>query len=28
VDSTSNGNDGTLTNFTFTPSPWVTPGAF
>lgn len=28
VDATSGGNDGQLTNFTFTPSPWVHPGAF
>jgi hypothetical protein len=28
TDSTSNGNDGTLMSYTFSPSPWVTPGAF
>jgi Concanavalin A-like lectin/glucanases superfamily len=28
ADSTSGGHDGQLTNFTFTPSPWVHPGAF
>ncbi len=28
VDSTGNGNDGQLMNFSFTPSPWISPGAF
>jgi len=28
VDSSGNGHDATLTNFTFTTSPWVGPGAF
>jgi hypothetical protein len=28
TDSTPNGNDGTLENFTFTPSPWVDGGPF
>jgi hypothetical protein len=27
-DATSGAHDGQLTNFTFTPSPWITPGAF
>jgi len=27
-DATAHGYDGTLMGFTFTPSPWVTPGAF
>ncbi len=28
ADSTSSGNDGTLMNYTFAPSPWIAPGAF
>jgi len=28
ADATSGGNDGQLMNFTFTPSPWISPGAF
>jgi hypothetical protein len=28
TDSTASGNDGTLMNYTFSPSPWSTPGAF
>jgi hypothetical protein len=28
TDSTPNGNDGVLENFTFAPSPWVAGGAF
>jgi hypothetical protein len=28
ADATGNGNDGTLMNFTYDPSPWVQPGAF
>jgi hypothetical protein len=27
-DSTAGANDGQLMNFTFTPSPWISPGAF
>jgi hypothetical protein len=27
-DATSAANDGQLMNFTFTPSPWISPGAF
>jgi Concanavalin A-like lectin/glucanases superfamily len=27
-DATSGAHDGQLTNFTFTPSPWISPGAF
>ena len=27
-DVTAGANDGQLTNFTFTPSPWISPGAF
>jgi hypothetical protein len=28
ADATSGANDGQLMNFTFTPSPWISPGAF
>jgi hypothetical protein len=28
IDSTSGAHDGTLTNFSFSNSPWVSPGAF
>jgi hypothetical protein len=27
-DATSGAHDGQLTNYTFTPSPWISPGAF